>query len=300
MANPAAFFLAGSASKIANVGLSARIEAALEAAFRTCAAGLGCPPRLAEAQHYALFPGGARLRPQLCLLTAVACGDPHPSLAEAAAASIELLHCASLVHDDLPCFDNADVRRGKASVHKAYGEPLALLVGDAFIVQSFDVLVRAAASNARELPELLQTLAMAAGTSRGLLAGQAWESEPVAPLEEYQRAKTASLFEAASAMGAIAAGAPPQPWRRFASAIGRAYQAADDLRDAVGSAASLGKPTGRDEALKRPSIVRAFGAEAARARVASQIDAALRELPRCQGEPLVREWVAALSSGLGS
>jgi geranylgeranyl diphosphate synthase type II len=220
-------------------------------------------------------------------------------LAEAAAVSIELLHCASLVHDDLPCFDNADTRRGKPSVHKAYGEPLALLVGDAFIVQSFDVLVRAASSNApRELPELLQALTAAAGTSRGLLAGQAWESEPVAPLEEYQRAKTASLFEAASAMGAIAAGAAPQPWRRFASAVGRAYQAADDLRDAVGNAASLGKPTGRDEALNRPSVVRAFGAEAARARIASLIDAALRELPRCEGEPLVREWVASLSSRL--
>jgi geranylgeranyl diphosphate synthase type II len=298
MANSAVSFPSGNASLLVDLALPARVEGALEAAFRICATGPGCPPRLAEAQRYALFPGGARLRPQLCLLTAVACGDARPALADAAAASIELLHCASLVHDDLPCFDDADTRRGKPSVHKVFGEPLALLVGDAFIVHSFDVLVRAAAP--RELPDLLQVLTSAAGTTRGILAGQAWESEPVAPLDEYQRAKTASLFEAAAVMGAISAGASPHPWRRFATALGRAYQAADDLNDAISSAATLGKPTGRDEALRRPSIVRAFGVEAARARVATLIDAAMAELPRCEGEHLVREWVVALSSKLGA
>ena len=296
MASSAVSRPSGSASRLVDFRLSERIEAALEAAFRTCAAGPGCPPRLAEAQRYALFPGGARLRPQLCLLAAVACGDARPALADAAAASIELLHCASLVHDDLPCFDDADSRRGKPSVHRAFGEPLALLVGDAFIVHAFDVLVRAAP---RDLGELLQTLVSAAGTTRGILAGQAWESEPMAPLEEYQRAKTASLFESAAAMGAISAGASPQPWRRFASALGRAYQAADDLSDAIGSAARIGKPTGRDEALKRPSVVRAFGVEAARARVTTLIDAAMAELPPCGGEHEVREWVAGLSARLG-
>ncbi len=181
-------------------------------------------------------------------------------------------------------------------MHKVFGEALALLVGDAFIVHSFDVLVRASAP--RELPDLLQSLTSAAGTTRGILAGQAWESEPVAPLDEYQRAKTASLFEAAAVMGAIAAGKSPHPWRRFATTVGRAYQAADDLNDAISNSTTLGKPTGRDEALRRPSIVRAFGVDAARARVATLIDAAMTEVPRCAGEHLVREWVVALSSRL--
>jgi geranylgeranyl diphosphate synthase type II len=279
--------------------LAPRVEHALDVAFRTCAVGPGCPPRLHDAQRYALFPGGGRLRPQLCLVAAIACGDGLPEVADAAAAAIELLHCASLVHDDLPCFDDADMRRGKPSVHKVFGEALALLVGDAFIVHSFDVIVHASSTAPARLGPLLQTLAAAAGTTRGILAGQAWESEPVAPLEEYQRAKTASLFEAAAAMGAIAAGAPPQPWRGFGEALGRAYQAVDDLNDAIGDARRIGKPTGRDAALGRPSIVRAFGVEAARARVELLLGAALAGMPRCGGENVVLAWLESLSKRLG-
>jgi geranylgeranyl diphosphate synthase type II len=293
MANAAQSHDAPVPLELEELRLLERIEHALELAFRTCAAGPGCPPKLAEAQSYALFPGGSRLRPQLCLVAAIACGDARPAVADAAAAAIELLHCASLVHDDLPCFDDADTRRGKPSVHKVFGEPLALLVGDAFIVHSFDVLVRSAAAP-REIAELLQTLAAAAGSTRGILAGQAWESEPVAPLDEYQRAKTASLFEAAAAMGAIAAGASPHPWRRFGEALGRAYQAADDLNDVIGDARALGKPTGRDAVLGRPSVVRALGVDAARVRLRSLVDDAVGEIPRCERERLVRTWFASM------
>lgn len=278
--------------------LHARVEAALERAFDAVAVGPGCPPRLADAQRYALFPGGARFRPQLCLVTAIACGDRRPAIADAAAASIELLHCASLVHDDLPCFDDADTRRGRPSVHKAFGEPLALLVGDAFIVHAFDVLGRAVTGAPGDGGELLATLATAAGTTRGILAGQAWESEPAAPLDEYQRAKTASLFEGATAMGAIAAGARPGSWRRFGEALGRAYQAADDLNDAVGDAQRIGKPTGRDAALGRPSVVRAIGVDAARARLASLLADARAAIPPVPGERVVHQWLDALASRL--
>jgi geranylgeranyl diphosphate synthase type II len=225
----------------------------------------------------------------------MACGDAQPSVADAAAAAVELLHCASLVHDDLPCFDDADTRRGKPSVHRVFGEPLAVLVGDAFIVQAFEVLARSAAGP-RQLAALLRELAVAAGTTRGLLAGQAWESEPVAPLDVYHRAKTASLFEAAAAMGAIAAGAAPEPWRRFGEALGRAYQAVDDLNDALGDARSLGKPTGRDAALRRPNVVRALGAEAARVRVSLLVASAVAEIPRCGAEERVRGWLASMSA----
>jgi geranylgeranyl diphosphate synthase type II len=113
--------------------IKSRIDHALKAAIER-AGGPDSPPQLAEAIRYAVFPGGARVRPRLCLAVASACGDDRPELTNAAAASVELLHCASLVHDDMPCFDNADLRRGRPAVHTAYGEPLALLAGDGMIV----------------------------------------------------------------------------------------------------------------------------------------------------------------------
>src|ERR1700712_730633 len=99
-----------------------------------------CPPRLLAAMHHAVFPAGARVRPRLCLAVAAACGEDDPSVTDAAACAIELMHCASLVHDDLPCFDDADLRRGKPTVHKAFGEPLAVLAGDALILLAFQTL----------------------------------------------------------------------------------------------------------------------------------------------------------------
>ena len=124
---------------------SERIEETLERAI-SLAQGAGAPPLLASALHYAVFPGGHRIRPQLCLAVAAACGDAHPAAASAAAAAIELLHCASLVHDDLPCFDDADTRRGKPSVHAQFGAPIAVLTGDALIVMAFDMLAREVAA----------------------------------------------------------------------------------------------------------------------------------------------------------
>jgi geranylgeranyl diphosphate synthase, type II len=272
--------------------LLARIEGALrEHAAR--AGGPGCPPLLAAAQLHALFPGGQRLRPSLCLVVALAEGDARPQVATGAAVAVELLHAASLVHDDLPCFDDAPTRRGLPSVHARFGEALAVLTGDALIVQSFAALGDATAAAPDALPGLLASLAAAAGTTRGLLAGQAWESEPSAPLDEYHRAKTAALFEAAAAMGAIAAGASPERWRALGELVGLAYQAADDVHDAVGDAPSLGKPTGRDAALGRPSVVRASGLEGARRRVRERLAAAAAAVPECPGEGHVRAWLAA-------
>ncbi len=112
------------------VDVTSRIEQALVGALGHCERD-GNPPGLAAAMRHAVFPGGARVRPRLCLAVAAACGDGYPQLADSAAAAIELLHCASLVHDDLPCFDNAVMRRGRASVHAAFGERLAVLAGDA-------------------------------------------------------------------------------------------------------------------------------------------------------------------------
>ena len=132
-----------------------RIEQSLAAAIAS-GEEEGCPPKLAGAIRHAVFPGGARIRPQLCLAVAQACGDDDPLLSEATATAIELLHCASLVHDDLPCFDDAPTRRGRASVHFAFGESLAVLAGDALIVLAFQTLGAAATKSPLRLPMLLR------------------------------------------------------------------------------------------------------------------------------------------------
>ena len=116
--------------------LSNAVEHTLAAAVASVS-GSACPPLLAAAVNYAVFPGGARIRPRLCLAVACANGQDDPAVANAAAAAIELMHCASLVHDDLPCFDDAPTRRGKASVHRAFGERLDVLAGDAMIVLAY-------------------------------------------------------------------------------------------------------------------------------------------------------------------
>lgn len=240
----------------------ARIEQALN---RAVGAGesRGAPPRLAAAIRHAVFPGGARIRPQLCLAVAGACGDVDSPLVDAAAASIELLHCASLVHDDLPCFDDAAVRRGRPSVHAAYGERCAVLAGDALIVMAFETLGAAALHAPLRLPALLAVLAQRVGMPQGIVAGQAWECEDFAALPDYHRAKTGSLFAAATEMGALAAGCDGQTWRAFGECLGEAYQVADDIRDAAADEQTLGKPAGRDHALGRPSAVAEFGLAAA-------------------------------------
>jgi geranylgeranyl diphosphate synthase type II len=265
-------------------GLVQRSEQALHRQF-ACLSGPGGPPLLREALRYAVFSGGGRLRPSLCLAVAASCGDLDPVGSEAAAASIELMHCASLVHDDLPCFDDADLRRGKPTVHSIFGVPLAVLAGDALIVLAFGALARGG------LPNAISALFEASGPARGVVAGQAWESEPSVPLEEYHLAKTSSLFAAAAELGALAAGGDAPAWRPFGEVIGRAYQAADDVVDASGSAARAGKPVHRDAVLGRPSVVQAYGMAAARRRVERLLKQAGQVIPPCPGEPTARAWL---------
>lgn len=248
------------------------------------------PPMLRNALEYALFPGGARLRPTLCMLVAEACGDGESPRALAAACAVEMVHGASLVHDDLPCFDDADRRRGLPSVHAKYGEPMAVLVGDALLVAAFGVLGRSGDVRG------IEVLASASGAGGGIIAGQAWELEASAPLEEYHRAKTASLFEAAASLGAMAAGADESAWRTFGVFLGLAFQAADDVGD-LGQV-DLGKPKGRDATLGRPSIVRSDGPAAARQHVKLLLDRAREEMPR-EGETIALErWLHGLAKEL--
>lgn len=271
---------------------SARIERTLELAVQKTAASNG-PPRLAAAIRHAVFPGGARVRPHLCIAVAQACGNEDAKIAEGAAAAIEFLHCASLTHDDLPCFDDATQRRGRPSVHAAFGAPLAVLAGDALIVLAFECVAAAAAHRPDRMPALIALLARSAGAPYGLCAGQAWESEPEPPAEQYRCAKTGALFVAATMAGALAGGADPLLWRGVGYRLGEAYQVADDLLDAVALEAESDKPVGRDAALGRPNAVSQLGLAGAVGRLQELIEAAAEAVPPCRGEAALRELVRA-------
>lgn len=259
-------------------------ERFLEAAIDR-AADARCPPLLGAAMRYAVFPGGARLRPRLCTAVAAANRGDDPVLAGAAAAAIELLHCASLVHDDLPCFDAAGERRGKPSVHSVFGEQIALLSGDALIVAAFQGLAHASpgARHPERLASILTLIAQGVGAPFGIAAGQAWESEPWVDVGLYHRTKTGALFVAATCAGAAAAGLEVAPWRQLGESIGEAYQVADDIQDATASAAQLGKPVGQDAVLQRPTVVSEVGLEGAVTRLKQLLEEGLESVPECPG-----------------
>lgn len=275
----------------------ARIEEALAAAVASCEVP-GAPPRLAAAMRHAVFPGGARIRPQLCVSVARACGDDDPGLTDAAAAAVELLHCASLVHDDLPCFDDAPTRRGQPSVHAAYGERLAVLAGDGLIVLAFQALGLAGGRHPERLARLLGTVGRGVGVPHGITAGQAWECEPRVTLGDYQRAKTGALFAAATAAGAEAAGADGQVWRALGEWLGEAYQVADDLRDVLADPVLLGKPVGRDIALGRPSSAIEQGLSGAIQHFDRLVACAIEAVPPCRGASQLRQLVRMESERL--
>jgi geranylgeranyl diphosphate synthase type II len=274
------------------MGAVTRIERALDDAISRAEGG-GAPPRLAAAMRAAVFPGGARIRPLLCLAVAGACGDDRPEMADAAAVAIELMHCASLVHDDLPCFDDAPTRRGRPSVQAAFGEPLAVLAGDALIVLAFETLGRAALHAPERLAPLIGIVAASTGMPSGIVAGQAWECEPRVELSAYHRAKTGALFAAATLAGAAAAAGQAAPWRALGERLGEAYQVADDLHDVASDPAELGKPVGRDAALGRCNAVRTLGIPGAIRRLKGLVAEAVASIPACAGAPELQALIHA-------
>lgn len=272
------------------MSIAARLDATT-AAVLVRAMGGEAPGKLAQALHYAVTPGGARIRPTILLSVAMACGDDRPDLANAAAVALELIHCASLVHDDLPCFDDADLRRGKPTVHKAFSEPLAVLAGDSLIVQAFEVLAEAAGQDARRALDLIRVLSRRTGMPDGICAGQGWESEAKVNLSAYHRAKTGALFIAATQMGAIAAGQDAAPWEELGARIGEAFQVADDLRDALYDAETLGKPAGQDAIHHRPNAVSELGVQGAIRRLKDILGGAISSIPACPGEAMLADMV---------
>jgi geranylgeranyl diphosphate synthase type II len=279
------------------MSLLKRAEEALKSHFQA-AAGVGAPPRLQAAMQHAVFSGGARIRPQLCMAVATACGDDAPELTNAAAVALELMHCASLVHDDMPAFDNADVRRGRPTVHKAFSEPLALLSGDGLIVMAYQVLLQAGRQHPERLIMLMDNLSRGVGLPGGIVAGQAWECETAADLAQYQRSKTGALFVSATCAGAISSGRACEPWAPLGAFLGEAYQVADDIRDVLGDIASLGKPAGQDTLNDRPSSAQAMGLEGAIVHFDALIKQAGDAIPDCTHRDMLVQLVLLESERL--
>ncbi|MDO9527396.1 MAG: polyprenyl synthetase family protein [Gemmobacter sp.] len=271
--------------------IDARLDMATAQVLRRAMGAGNAPAKLAQALHYGVVPGGARIRPTILLSVAMACGDDRPALSDAGAVALELIHCASLVHDDLPCFDNADTRRGKPTVHRAFSEPLAVLTGDSLIVLAFDVLAEAGGKDADRALQMIRVLSRRTGMPDGICAGQGWESEAQVNLSAYHRAKTGALFIAATQMGALAAGQDAEPWQELGGRIGEAFQVADDLRDALYDADTLGKPAGQDAAHDRPNAVTSLGVQGAIRRLSDILGGAIASIPSCPGEAMLADMV---------
>ncbi len=238
------------------------------------------PTRLHDAMHTSVIPGGGRARPLLCRLVADVYGRGDDELVGRMAAAVELVHCASLVQDDLPCFDGADTRRGRPACHKAYGEATAILVGDGLLTLAFETLANASPRRAATAFRLIGLLTSAAGSANGVIGGQALELEPhEVDVGLYHSQKTAALFRAAAAGGAIIAGEESEVarWARIGELIGVALQIRDDVEDVTSTEERTGKTVGRDAALGRPNAALREGVVAARSRRDALVDG-VREL----------------------
>lgn len=240
------------------------------------------PPRLMAAIRHGALNGGKRLRPFLVVESA-RLYDADPAAALRVAAALECIHCYSLVHDDLPAMDDDDLRRGLPTVHKAYDEAAAILAGDGLLTYAFDIL----ADDATELPvktrlELVSKLARAAGIG-GMVGGQALDlmAETASPAEAeiitLQAMKTGALIRFACEAGAIIGNASPDERDRlaeFGSAIGLAFQLADDLLDVTADAATMGKATGKDAAAGKATLVSLHGVDWTRKQLAGLVEQA--------------------------
>jgi len=243
--------------------------------------------RLLEAMRYSTLAGGKRIRPVLVYATGEALGAPLERL-DAAAASVELIHVYSLVHDDLPAMDDDDLRRGRPTCHRAFDEATAILAGDALQARAFEVLALAPEEiSAAARLEMLQVLADAIGT-RGMAGGQAIDLESLkqqigeAELERMHRQKTGALIRASVLLGAISAGLTDAAQRaalaEFGAEIGLAFQIQDDILDVEGNPHTLGKRTGADADRVKPAYPSVLGLEAARAAALARRDRAIGAL----------------------
>jgi geranylgeranyl diphosphate synthase type II len=243
------------------------------------------PATIHRAMRYSLLAGGKRLRPVLCCAASEACGGSVRGALPAACA-VELVHTYSLIHDDLPCMDNDDLRRGKPTSHKVFGEGMAVLAGDALLTEAFAVLASAKPKGTSTIAELVAELARAAG-SRGLIAGQVadLEAEGRKPSEPalyfIHAAKTGMILRASLKLGAMCSGATKAQLAaldRFGFALGLAFQIQDDILDATQSARKLGKTAGKDAAAGKMTFPALYGLERARELAAQWTDQSIASL----------------------
>jgi farnesyl diphosphate synthase len=266
------------------------------------------PGRLIEAMRYAALGGGKRLRPFLLKESARILGAEGPHILRAAA-SVELIHCYSLVHDDLPAMDNDNLRRGRPTTHCAYDEATAILVGDSLLTLAFDVLADAATDSDPAIrADLVLTLARASGLG-GMAGGQMLDLaaegrfiEGGAPLAlskdeilRLQAMKTGALITASAEMGAIIGRADPQgrkALRSYGHLLGQAFQIADDLLDVESDTATLGKAAGKDSEAGKATLVELLGIDAARERLAGLVAEAEKALDPLPGDTEVLKQAA--------
>ena len=242
----------------------------VENSLRTALRNKGVPSGLLEAMEYSLLAGGKRLRPVLCLCFARMMGAPKDAVLPFACA-FELIHTYSLVHDDLPAMDDDDLRRGRPSNHKVFGEAMAILAGDGLLTEAFVLM----ASTAKDVPaervvQATGTLARAAGAA-GMVGGQALDMAYTAKagvsleeLREMQALKTGALITAACVCGAELAGVAPDlvaRARSYGQSVGAAFQIVDDVLDVVGDEKTLGKPVGSDEEQGKTTYPSLIGVE---------------------------------------
>ncbi|HEV2840969.1 MAG TPA: farnesyl diphosphate synthase [Chthoniobacterales bacterium] len=248
------------------------------------------PATIHKAMRYSLFAGGKRLRPILCLAAAEACGGKI-SAALPLACAIECIHTYSLVHDDLPSMDNDDLRRGRPTCHKVFGDGIAILAGDALLTIAFEIAAHAKSTKRYDLREILREIATAAGSQK-LIAGQVADLEAEgrrinrAQLRYIHENKTAALLTASVRLGAMAANASAKQLTAltaFGRALGLAFQVIDDILDVTQTSEKLGKSAGKDVAAKKATYPAVIGLEKSRAeanRLTSRADAALANLGR--------------------
>jgi len=247
--------------------LVSRIEEAIQKNLCSSSLTGKFPEGLRSAIEYSVFPGGARIRPTILISVAKACGDDMPEITDAAASALEMIHCASLVHDDLPCFDNT-----------------AVLAGDSLIINAFKCLASVSKYSHTRCANLTLSLSKYAGFPNGICAGQGWESESHIDLKSYHMSKTGALFIAATQMGAASAGHDPEPWFELGARIGEAFQVADDLIDVISDDVNSGKNVGQDEKNNRPNAIREFGVEGAKRHLQDILAGAISSIPSCPGE----------------
>jgi geranylgeranyl diphosphate synthase type II len=281
-------------------GLAARVETALDALVPAPAAGdQPGPARIQAAMRHSLRAGGKRLRPVLALAAAeLGGGPPAIALALPAALALECVHTYSLVHDDLPCMDDDDLRRGQPTCHRAFDEATALLAGDALLAQAFLILSRDYAARpelglrlTRELSEAASALRLVGGQMQDLLAERAPDTGPAAGEAEALRFihlnKTAALIEASLVSGGLVGGlADPdlESLRHAGRHLGLAFQIIDDVLDATAESAALGKTAGKDARAGKTTYVSLHGLEQARQLARLETEAARAAFGRLPGD----------------